>query len=234
MALSKVQGSLGFTLRKEDSSVLGHYVRALVREPAISAGRIRPGDKIVAVSSLGGPLPIDPLFQCARPLDEGRRVAGERRRHLPHDPRGGGAVPAAGRRHRAAEAVPRRGPDPRVGVVPHGGTQGLPPQNPKVKDFRCVEMTVVWSRHEPMLTCARRLFRKEALDMLSDLAVRRMAPRPGESSTLGRPRRSAGRGTATSSSASSSHLQQQRARTQSFGKATARDCEIDLLFGIQH
>lgn len=46
----KHQGSLGFTLRKEDESVLGHYVRAMIREPAVSDGRIRPGDKIVAVS----------------------------------------------------------------------------------------------------------------------------------------------------------------------------------------
>lgn len=46
----KQQGSLGFTLRKEDESVLGHYVRALVREPATTDGRIKPGDKIVAVS----------------------------------------------------------------------------------------------------------------------------------------------------------------------------------------
>lgn len=46
----KQQGSLGFTLRKEDESVLGHYVRALIRDPAASDGRIKPGDKIVAVS----------------------------------------------------------------------------------------------------------------------------------------------------------------------------------------
>lgn len=50
ITLTKVNGSLGFTLRKEDESVLGHYVRALVREPALSDGRIKPGDKIVAVS----------------------------------------------------------------------------------------------------------------------------------------------------------------------------------------
>lgn len=48
--MSKVNGSLGFTLRKEDHSALGHYVRALVREPALSDGRIQPGDRIVAVS----------------------------------------------------------------------------------------------------------------------------------------------------------------------------------------
>lgn len=50
MTLTKIQGSLGFTLRKEDDSALGHYVRALVREPALTDGRIRAGDKIIAVS----------------------------------------------------------------------------------------------------------------------------------------------------------------------------------------
>lgn len=49
--MTKVNGSLGFTLRKEDHSALGHYVRALVREPALSDGRIQPGDRIVAVST---------------------------------------------------------------------------------------------------------------------------------------------------------------------------------------
>lgn len=46
----KDQGSLGFTLRKEDESILGHYVRALVRPPAVTDGRIRMGDRILAVS----------------------------------------------------------------------------------------------------------------------------------------------------------------------------------------
>ncbi|CAH0553789.1 unnamed protein product [Brassicogethes aeneus] len=50
--LTKVQGSLGFTLRKEDDSALGHYVRALVREPALTDGRIRAGDKIIAVNDV--------------------------------------------------------------------------------------------------------------------------------------------------------------------------------------
>lgn len=48
----KQQGSLGFTLQKEDESVLGHYVRALVREPATSDPRIRPGDQIIAVNDI--------------------------------------------------------------------------------------------------------------------------------------------------------------------------------------
>lgn len=50
--LVKQQGSLGFTLQKEDEAVLGHYVRALVREPATTDGRIRAGDKIVAVNDI--------------------------------------------------------------------------------------------------------------------------------------------------------------------------------------
>uniref|UniRef100_A0A1B6JBW2 PDZ domain-containing protein n=2 Tax=Homalodisca liturata TaxID=320908 RepID=A0A1B6JBW2_9HEMI len=52
ITLKKVNGSLGFTLRKEDESVLGHYVRALVREPVLSDGRVKPGDKIVAVNGV--------------------------------------------------------------------------------------------------------------------------------------------------------------------------------------
>ncbi|KAK6629940.1 hypothetical protein RUM43_003761 [Polyplax serrata] len=52
VVLNKINGSLGFTLRKEDESILGHYVRTLVREPAMSDGRIRPGDKIVSVNGV--------------------------------------------------------------------------------------------------------------------------------------------------------------------------------------
>lgn len=67
--MTKVGGSLGFTLRKVDSSALGHYVRALVREPALSDGRIRPGDKIVAVdgvplSSMSHEEAVSLLRQC--------------------------------------------------------------------------------------------------------------------------------------------------------------------------
>lgn len=50
IVMAKQQGSLGFTLRKEDESILGHYVRALLRPPATTDGRIKPGDKILAVS----------------------------------------------------------------------------------------------------------------------------------------------------------------------------------------
>lgn len=63
--MTKVNGSLGFTLRKEDHSALGHYVRALVREPALSDGRIQPGDRIVAVSIFESYAALV-LFNCVR------------------------------------------------------------------------------------------------------------------------------------------------------------------------
>jgi hypothetical protein len=52
ITLVKQQGSLGFTLQKEDDAFTGHYVRALVREPATSDGRIQAGDKIIAVNDI--------------------------------------------------------------------------------------------------------------------------------------------------------------------------------------
>jgi C-terminal processing protease CtpA/Prc len=51
VTLAKVKGSLGFTLRKRDNSVLGHTIRTLVRDPALSDGRIKPGDKILSVNN---------------------------------------------------------------------------------------------------------------------------------------------------------------------------------------
>lgn len=50
--MKKVNGSLGFTLRKAEEEDCGHIVRALVKEPAISDGRIKPGDQIISVSAL--------------------------------------------------------------------------------------------------------------------------------------------------------------------------------------
>lgn len=65
--MRKLQGSLGFTLRKEDDSALGHYIRALVREPALTDSRIRAGDKIIAVS-LPDPLDFLPSANFLLPI----------------------------------------------------------------------------------------------------------------------------------------------------------------------
>ena len=44
-----MNGSLGFTLcQTDDSTVLRHTIKALVKEPALSDGRIRPGDKLIS------------------------------------------------------------------------------------------------------------------------------------------------------------------------------------------
>lgn len=50
--LQKVNGSLGFTLRQTDDTVLRHTVKALVKEPALSDGRIKPGDKLLSANGV--------------------------------------------------------------------------------------------------------------------------------------------------------------------------------------
>lgn len=52
VVLKKINGSLGFSLRSdpEDTTALRHSVKALVKEPAISDGRIRPGDKLISAN----------------------------------------------------------------------------------------------------------------------------------------------------------------------------------------
>ena len=54
ITLRKVNGSLGFSLysQTDDSTLLRHSVKALVKEPALSDGRIRAGDKLVAANGL--------------------------------------------------------------------------------------------------------------------------------------------------------------------------------------
>merc|ERR1711910_10123 len=69
ISLTKVNGSLGFTLRQTDDTVLKHTIKALVKEPAISDGRLRPGDKLlscngVALSSFSHQELITFLRQC--------------------------------------------------------------------------------------------------------------------------------------------------------------------------
>lgn len=50
--LKKVNGSLGFTLRQTDDTILRHTVKALVKEPALSDGRIKPGDKLLSANGV--------------------------------------------------------------------------------------------------------------------------------------------------------------------------------------
>ncbi|XP_043462326.1 uncharacterized protein LOC122498592 [Leptopilina heterotoma] len=123
--MTKVSGSLGFTLRKADSSALGHYIRALVREPALSDGRIRPGDKIVAVDGA----PLSPMS------------------------------------HEEAVALLRQC-GPKV----------------KLRLYRDLAQTPVsaLSPTEPdhPLRPPRTSLRQEAVDMLCDLAVRKLSPGP--------------------------------------------------------
>ena len=45
LVLTKVNGSLGFTVGQQQ-----HTIQALTREPAISDGRLRPGDKLLSCS----------------------------------------------------------------------------------------------------------------------------------------------------------------------------------------
>jgi len=52
ISLTKVSGSLGFTLRQLDDTVLKHTIKALVREPALSDGRLKAGDKLLSANGV--------------------------------------------------------------------------------------------------------------------------------------------------------------------------------------
>ncbi|XP_046431755.1 uncharacterized protein LOC124185182 isoform X2 [Neodiprion fabricii] len=151
--MTKVSGSLGFTLRKADSSALGHYVRALVREPALSDGRIQPGDKIVAVDGA----PLSPMS------------------------------------HEEAVALLRQC-GPRV----------------KLRLYRDLAQTPVsaLSPTEPdhPLRPPRTSLRQEAVDMLCDLAVRKLSPGTSSGS-------SCRRSTSTATSSSPRRLRRPPTRT---------------------
>jgi len=50
--LTKVNGSLGFSLQSTEDSVLNHIIKGIVREPALSDGRLKPGDKLVSANGV--------------------------------------------------------------------------------------------------------------------------------------------------------------------------------------
>lgn len=52
ISLTKVSGSLGFTLRQTDDTVLKHTIKALVKEPALSDGRLKSGDKLLSANGV--------------------------------------------------------------------------------------------------------------------------------------------------------------------------------------
>ncbi|KAG0711246.1 Tyrosine-protein phosphatase non-receptor type 13 [Chionoecetes opilio] len=139
ISLTKVAGSLGFTLRKQDNSILGHTIRTLVREPAISDGRLRPGDKIISVNENN---------MC----------------NLSHE-----------------EAI---------------GYLRTCPETVTLKLYRDAMQTPVSpaSPMEPDKVLKPKALRKEAMDMLTDLAMRKQSPgnslhMGGSSGSPGTPRR---------------------------------------------
>ncbi|XP_071749825.1 disks large homolog 1 [Lepeophtheirus salmonis] len=53
VTLNKVNGSLGFTLKaSEDTTIMRHSIKALVKEPAISNGLLKPGDKLISANNV--------------------------------------------------------------------------------------------------------------------------------------------------------------------------------------
>lgn len=52
LTLAKVKGSLGFSLSSTDDTILNHSIKAILRDPALSDGRIQPGDKLVSANGV--------------------------------------------------------------------------------------------------------------------------------------------------------------------------------------
>jgi len=52
VTLTKVKGSLGFSLSSTDDTVLNHSIKAILRDPALSDGRIQAGDKLVSANGV--------------------------------------------------------------------------------------------------------------------------------------------------------------------------------------
>jgi len=52
VTLTKVKGSLGFSLSSTDDTVLNHSIKAILRDPALTDGRIQAGDKLVSANGV--------------------------------------------------------------------------------------------------------------------------------------------------------------------------------------
>ncbi|XP_023345090.1 tyrosine-protein phosphatase non-receptor type 13 [Eurytemora carolleeae] len=50
--LTKVNGSLGFSLQSIDDTVLKHSIKGIVRDPALSDGRLKAGDKLLTANGV--------------------------------------------------------------------------------------------------------------------------------------------------------------------------------------
>ncbi|XP_050099032.1 inaD-like protein [Anopheles aquasalis] len=71
IVMRKQHNTLGFTIRKEDESPLGYYVRSIKCEPALSDGRIRVGDRLHSVNGVPlAPLPYEQAILFIRSVSE--------------------------------------------------------------------------------------------------------------------------------------------------------------------
>ncbi|XP_059087481.1 uncharacterized protein LOC131883893 [Tigriopus californicus] len=103
ITLGKVKGSLGFTLHKandddSDYSVMRHTIKGVTKEPALSDGRIKPGDKLIAANGQDcDDLCHDELIHYLRSCTNQVSLKLYRdasRSQTPLSPEGGGPTPA--------------------------------------------------------------------------------------------------------------------------------------------
>lgn len=69
--LTKVNGSLGFSLQSTDDTVLKHSIKGIVRDPAMSDGRLEVGDKLISANGVDlSSFTHQELIQFLRQCDE--------------------------------------------------------------------------------------------------------------------------------------------------------------------
>ncbi|XP_049548655.1 inaD-like protein [Anopheles darlingi] len=75
IVMRKQHNTLGFTIRKEDESPLGYYIRSIKCEPALSDGRLRVGDRLHSVNGIPlAPLPYEQAILFIRSVTETVRL----------------------------------------------------------------------------------------------------------------------------------------------------------------